>query len=411
MGDDNGDSKEKKSSSSIIPFLLKIFGYIVILFIIFGLFSSLYATGTNSGALNVIGVKLKPVFSPIIDVVSSIGKLFKNNVLDWFTGEQTFSLEEQTIETKKTGFELDDLVVTRGITYNDIYTGEDIKARTVLKVNELPSEIEKITVGFECYLDDIKGQIFVNGKPIFNLEGGKDFTDIYNPKKGGSDQYNIDCLISKDKIIPNSFLPQIRNIKTIKFNLNYLRENKNAERVFLTVFIIPNEKLYNEYQGKSNDAFKDLMFGIYNNYKSTIPSNMRYKSDISAIMNFDEQPLGVNNKYKLSFQFKNNIFGKGNVSVRGFKINLPDGFRFDNCEFLNGNELKKEYFNPINDELNNGRGQSAIYDCDVFVELRDYGGGEDLIMLEKEDGITADFGFEERMSKEKDIIIAQDKRV
>ena len=409
MGDDNEkDSKEEKSSSGLGHFLIRVLVIVIILFFIFGLFSSLYATESSSGFFqSKLFVPLKTVFSPIGDGFSYIGKSLKSNLWDPITGQNAgfFSLEEQTVEKKKTGFELGDIVITRGITYNNVYTGDDIEATAVVKVNEFPEEMENIRVGFVCSLDDIQGQVLVNGDSIFHPEAQRNFIDATNPKKGGSEQYNVDCLISKDKI-PTDFLPQIYNKKTIRFDLDYLRDNENAERVFLTVFIIPDEKLYNKYKGAPNNAFKDLMDGVYDNYRNIIPSSMQYESDVSAKMNFYRQPLGLNNKYELSFQFTNNIFGKGNVTVRGFRINLPNGFRFDSCKFLDRNELKEEYFEEINDELNNGRGESMKYDCDVFVEPSDYGKGE-LIILEKEDGITADFGFAETISKIRDISITK----
>ncbi|MEK6835165.1 MAG: hypothetical protein AABX61_02790, partial [Nanoarchaeota archaeon] len=333
---------------------------VVILFIVSGLFSSLYATESSSGFFqSKLFVPLKTIFDPIKDGLSHI-----KNPWDYVTGENAgiFSLEEQTIERKKTGFELGDINFIQGITYNNIYTGDDIEATTVMKINELPDKIETIRVGFECSLDNIKGHISVNGNEL-----ERDFIDITNPKKGGLEQYNIDCLIPKSEI-PTDFLPQIYNRKTIRFNLNYLRdkENDNAERVFLDVFIIPDAKLYNQYKGTPNNAFKDLMNGVYDSFRNPIVSKMLYESDASAKMGFYTQPIGINGKYKLYFQFSNNIFGKGNVTVRGLKINLPNGFRFDDsCKYLNGNELNdKKILESINEELNNGR-ESRPYSCDV----------------------------------------------
>lgn len=398
MSEDKEKNSKEESSSVLIHLIVKIIGITLVLLLVFGLFSPIFANEASTGFFQTkVFIPLKKVFSPMGDVLSSV----KKNTWDYVTGENAgvFSLEEEVVERKKTGFELGDIKFIQGITYNNIYTGDDIEATTIMKINEIPSEIEKIRVGFDCSLDDIKGQISVNGNEL-----ERNFIDIINPKKGGSEEHNINCLIP-EKDIPDNFLPQVYNKKTINFDLNYLRENENAERVFLTVFIIPDEKLYNEYQGAPDNAFKDLIDGVYDNYRNIIPSNMQYESDVSAKMNFYRQPLGLNNKYDLSFQFSNNIFGKGNITVRGFRINLPDGFRFEECKFLDGNELKEEYFEEINDELNN-RKESRPYSCDVFVEPSDYGEG-DLIILEKEDGITAELDFAEKISQTRDIAVTR----
>ncbi len=404
-GSSNGGGSSGSSGSGIN------FGQVIPILIVFLLLGGgvyLFTIGDESGFWETkFGVKLEPVVDTTKNVVRGVGRNLQQTVR-MIEGKDAgiFSLEEEFTEREKTGLELGDVKVVSGIGYNNLYDGSDLEVRSSIKVNKLPENVEKLDVNVECYFDDDTMGLVSTGRG--SDEKTKKIT-IINPEKGGVENINIDCLISKDDV--EKFLSKDKDRvyykSNLRFEVSYSRKRENAERVSLDIFIIQDENLCEEYKGIPDEAFKKLASGEFKDYYNPVSSKMRYRGDAIAKMSFYEQPLCVDEIYKLFFQFKNNIVGRGNVSITGFKINLPVGFELRDCEYLENNgNLKTEYFDSVNKQLGGEWGESKPYYCKVYVgHGASAGAVGDLIKLDPYEGLTARFEYELNILKEKVIQI------
>ena len=139
-------------------------------------------------------------------------------------------------------------------------------------------------------------------------------------------------------------------------------------------------------------------------------SKSKYESDVDVALWFDNQPLGVNNENTLRFAFKNKT-PRNKFKLEKFDIELPDGMRFSDvgCEKFDIHEdsagLKAEYFNSINNALNNEVGGESFGSCKIRIDEEILGGSSADIVLAG--NINAKMQYEYRIVAERDVTLRQ----
>lgn len=402
MGDkeyhEEHEHNETSSGIGIIFSFLKIIFIVIIL--IFLTSCTLYAFGYVSNS------RLGVVFDPVISASKSVVSLFTGKIKttkEVLENPELISLSGGYKEPgKKTGLELENIEVVRGLSYGLL--NDDLVFSTDVVVNQFPEEVKKVDVLVQCSLDDIEGMVSEG----IGEEAKDKKIEVIPPAEGeDSRKKYVQCSIPKDEI--DSSLKGDFNTKTARFDVTY----KSSERVFLTVFIIPRDAFlgigkYKQYSGGLNgDNAFILGAGDDKNVRNPVESEMRYRTDVEARMSFPVQPLVIGEKADLSFIFQNNIVGRGNVSVSGFKVHFPSSVVLDSCKYLDGNGVFIGNLNDANKMLNDV-GKSHGYDCPVHIGTSEQIG--DLIKIDDPStGLNADLDYSLRISEEKSLQINKRK--
>ena len=407
------DEKNKNEGINIgIGLIFKVIFYLIVIGVILFFVILVISTGERSGFLDKVGL------GSLSDAVrTGFGTVSKPFVNYWkiYTGENVgfYSLEGTTETREKTGLDIDNIVVYGGVAYKGKLK-DDITSSTNILIYRFPDNVERFEAGVECFLEEDEIQGIVSTGESGDVKG-RAIVPIVPDKEGGIRKYPVHCRIPKEEV---GGLKKSYNQETIRYDLEYLRDQNynNAEKVFIDVFLIDND-IYSQglndkkgsYSGREDDTFKELATEEFSSYRNPIVSRMLYEGDVQAIINFQEpQPFVQGGEYHLVFQFINGRGENTNVTLRGFKINLPDRFEFTECDALNfDGELKEDQYKNANYLLNNGKYfyKTSPSICKIRInDIRNIRQDE-LIKLDPNEGLTADLEYALKISKKEEFVI------
>jgi len=393
-----------------------VFFFVFVLFLFSGCVYVLVA-GSESGYLQSsrTGKTLISASDTVKDTFGGVGKSLKRT-FGLISGDEEYvafySLEGTTETREKTGLDIENIEVY-GVTGEKGQLQDDIVSRANVLVYRFPEDVERFNARVGCYLEEDEIQGIVSTREEGDVKGLSRIT-IVPDSEGGTKTYSVSCTIPKEDV---ELLKQTYTKKTIRYDLDYLRDEieGNPEKIFLDVFLI-DEEIYNvglndkgSYVGRENDAFKELAGGEFRSYGNPIISRMLYQGDVEAKMDFEvSQPLVQDEEYWLRFQFQNRKGENANVTLRGFRINLPEGFEFTECKYLDySGELKEEYHGLVNSLLNNEKYgyQTIPYRCKVRIHNIKNIRQDELIKLDPNEGLTADLEYALKISKKQEFSI------
>ncbi len=374
LGDKKVKTKKKKWASVIATFVIIV---ILALFFLWFIKSDFFRNSiVEPSKLILSGVKNSFLFGQF------------SETRDILTGKKSFSLEGDVEEKKKSGIEISELKP-----FGDIE--DEFGVSTEITVWKFDDKIKKgIDASVSCNLYSELYDKPIPAKEIrsTSIEEGKSEFTIFNPEVEDKREIPIDCVFSNDQIN----VVGGGTLGTVKFGLTY----SFSPEVSLEVFVAPQEK-FEDYSNRFDEAFKYLEKGSFSDYRSKVPSKMKYiTTDIEAVMNFKSQPLFVGKDNYLVFKFKNKDI-KNEVDFKGFSIDLPNGLEFENCKYFMNNKLDEKNLKSINKELNNDNGESKDFECKVKISKEALGesGGEIVKMPE----IIAKLNYDYILKKEKNI--------
>ena len=343
---------------------ITIFLVLVVGFYIYG---TIVAPGLDSGFWeSTIGSPVKLVLDGTRSVVGYIGnQLFFISQL--VSGKELFMWESGGAKIKeKTGISFGELKTwpLKG------YVGNDFGVEGTFIVGRLSEKVKSIKINPECNMEDkVKGVITFLDEEVDPKEGveipnqGERYTEI---------PYDFHCRFDgDDPEIKNTLLAKEINTKKINLILGYSIPLNSS----LEIFAVDGDT-FTEY--RTRDAFREADGGIWadKGYKPKILSKMQYISEVESNLWFDRQPLGVGKGPILRFRFKNKNT-KNKVEIKGFKITLPTGLSFNDCEPLEDDgTLRDGLFKEIERSLNDkeGSGESEPFHCKLSVDNSILGG-------------------------------------
>ncbi len=378
-------------TSNFRGFFIK-WGIIAIIFLVVFLGIRNYAWGS-------IVEITEPAVSKAEDLYVDIGRKIGSELFEtgkvWTGEKEIFTLESETETNVKTGIELDEFK-PYGLEFGEF--GENFGVRADVLVHKFDERIKTVNAFVSCSLyPDYDIERIIPGEIESDYPGDKEGDryklEIDNSKIGEKINIPVDCVFSDKSIIKG----------TIKFELSY----SIPVEAYLDVFVL--NKDFSSYYG-SDSAFQDLNEGEYKSKKQILPSVIKYKSDVEAIINFASQPLAIyrdgtlGRDYTLAFQFKNNDI-KNKVDFKGFDFKLPVGMSFNDCEFLDirGREatFSSNYFKTAEDQLNNDDGLTEVFKCKVHVDETML--GDDLSDIVDAGRIVGNLSYDYVLKKNADI--------
>lgn len=378
---------DEEKKTNWLKFIFNLIILLIILFVIVSIISiifnfSIAGVSVRERAHNIYVKNIQPAINYVKVNFTFLNPFFKGLDILFGGNVEAYTLEQKVEVREETGINID-VLKPFGLGY-----GNEFGVNTNLIAYKFDPNIKNVDAFLSCNIKDKIGNIFdgvIESSRITNIDGKNGIT-IMNYEGREKEEIPVRCVFSRDIGFDEG---------TLYLNLAY----EFSPEINLEIFVLGNEFI-DQYVDKYDLAFKELENGKYSNYKSKIPSSMKYVTDVKAIINFDYQPLAIGKEDMLFFKFeKENKENK--VELKKFGLNLPDGVTLKDCGYLDDNlNLKSEYLSEFSKQLNSN-GESDEFACNINVDENILGRSTGELI--KVDSISAELVYDTKLEKKIDI--------